>query len=511
MELKKRKESAIKSGLNGVMWHFSGSVVQILSQFIVIAVLARLLTPEEFGIIGVILILVNFSGLFTNLGIATAIIQLKNISQQHISQGYSLSLIIGLLVGILFYFFAPIVVDFFDLKNADDAVRFFAIFFPLRSFNSVTNAILTRDLRFSLLVKIGLVCYIFGNGLTSIILAFLDYSYWALIIGQLTGLLIGICLMWYFSPPSFSIKFNKKTTSDLLLFGSGHTLGILFNHLGDNADNIVVGKYFGTVSLGIYSKAFQLFGIPTRFFGAVYDKVFFPILAKNQEKKEKLASFYLLSTSFCLGILFPIATLLFVNADLIIKIMLGDQWSMVTYPFQILIFGMAYRFGTRINKSYLKSLGIIFKGAYYQFIFAVLMFLFCLLGGYLYELPGVAFGVFLATFLNYYQMSYRLYKELGFSKKYFLQLHFKTIILYIPFFVITLILYKFGVRQIWIHLGLSAFIYLPLFFIFIINKKNIIFNDVNALILSQIFYSLPASIQNKFKRISFLKKYFVKS
>ncbi len=511
MGLKKRKKSAAKSGISGMLWHFSGSVVQILSQFIVIGILSRLLTPEEFGVVGVIFVLVNFTSLFTNMGIATAIIQLKTISSKHLSLGYSMSLIIGILVGLLFYFIAPSVASFFNLNNADNAIRFFAIFFPLRSFNSVTSAILARDLRFSLIVKCGAMSYIFGIGLTSIVLAYLDFGYWALIIGQFSGVLVTVGLMMYYSPPTFSFRFEKKITSELLLFGSGHTLGHIFNYFGDNADKIIVGKSLGVVSMGIYTKAFQLFGIPTRFFGGIYDNVFFPILAKNQDKKEKLSSFYLLSTSFCFGVLFPLATILFVNAELIVKIMLGDQWGMVTFPFQILIFGMAYRFGTRINKSYLKSLGIIYKGAYYQFVFAVLMFTFCLIGGYFFELPGIASGVFIATFLNYLQMSYRLYNELNFAKMYFLQLHLKTLILYVPFFIATMILYKLGIKDAWIHLCLSIFIYLPLFVVFITSKKNIVFNDVNAPMLTQIFNSLPPGAQNNFKKISFLKNYFVKS
>lgn len=508
MNLKKHEKSITKKGLEGLLWNFSGSFIQILVQFIVIGILARLLSPEEFGVVGVILIFVNFTNLFTDLGIATAIVQLKNISKDHISSGYTISLLIGIIVGLLFYGLAPNIAGFFNLHGADNAIRFFAIFFPLRSFNSITLAILRRNFQFSIIVKCGIISYVLGTGLTSIILAYLNFGYWALILGQLAGILVTIVTMIYYQPPIFSFRFNKKIVSELLFFGMGHTMGTIFNYFAENGDNIIIGKSLGTVSLGIYSKAFQLFSIPASFFGGIFDKVLFPILSQKQEEKEKLKHFYLFSSSLCFGILFPMATLLFINAELIVKILLGDQWLEVIYLFQVLIFGLAYRFGTRINKSYLKSLGIIYKGAYYQLVFVFLIFTFCTIGQYLYGLPGVAYGVFIATFINYLQMSYRIYKELNFSKEIFIKIHIKTLVFYAPFFALTILLNFFGINSIWVHFFLSLFLYLPIITLIVLHKKNVIFNDDNSLMISQVLKFIPNILQKRIKKIKKFKKYF---
>lgn len=495
------KTSTTKRGLNGVLWNFSGSIIQIISQFIIIGILARLLSPEDFGIVAIIMILVNFTSLFTHLGIGSALIQLPKISKQHIKLGYTLSLIIGLSLGIFFYFYGSHLATFFDVKDANEAIQFFAIFFPLNSVSSISNAILSRKLKFSIIVKSGIVTYIVGIGLTSIVLANLGYGYWALIIGQFVGVLFTLAILSYFQRPTFSYQFDKKIISELLFFGAGHTIGTVLNYFAENADNIIVGKNFGTISMGIYSKAFQLFSIPASFFGQIYDKVLFPILAQKQEKKELLKRFYLLSNSLCFGILFPIATLLFINAKLIVIILLGDQWLETIGLFQILIFGLAYRFGTRINKSYLTAMGIVYRGAYYQFIFALLMFTFCIVGGHYLGLKGIAWGVFFATVINYFQMSFRLYKELNFLKSNFYKIHFKTLLFYLPFFVITLLLYQFEIDSIWIHLFLTIFIYLPAFALIVINKNNIIFNYENSMMIRQITKSLPNAIQEKLKRL----------
>ena len=136
--------------------------------------------------------------------------------------------------------------------------------------------------------------------------------------------------------------------------------------------------------LGFYSKAFQLYSIPASFFGTIFDKVLFPILSQKQNDIKKLSSFYTFSTTFCFGLLVPISVLILINAEFIIDAFLGGQWGSAVLPLQLLILGLAFRFGTRINKSYLKSLGIVYRGAYYQLIFAVLMFVRTYIGGLLF-------------------------------------------------------------------------------------------------------------------------------
>jgi PST family polysaccharide transporter len=497
-----------KSGLSGILWNSSGSIIQMISQFLVIAVLSRLLTPREFGVVGVILILFNFSKIFTDLGIASAIIQIKHLTKKHISLGYSYSIILGSLVGLLFYAFAPFVASFFNLVEADKAIRFFSLFFPIYSFNGVTISLLHRNLKFATVVKCNLISYIFGTGLISIVLAYYGWSYWALVIGQFSGLIISTLLLVIFLPPFFSLKYDKTVSRDLLVFGSGHTLGTIFNYFAENMDNIITGRMLSTVALGNYSKAFQLFSIPTGFFGGVFDKVFFPLLSKNQDKKDSLSRFYLLSTSLCFGILLPISILIFINADLIVKLLLGEQWDVVPEILRILIIGMAFRFGTRINKSYLKSLGLVFKGAYYQLIFASLMLLFCLIGSYYYGLSGVAYGVFLATTINYFQMTRKVYFILDFSKTDFIKIHWKTYLCNLPFVLFSLFLYSQGIHNIWIHFGLTILVYIPMMILFLFNKKYVFLNPSNAQILKQIFRALPKSLQHNLIKLKILESYF---
>ncbi len=503
----KGNESTTKKGLIGVIWNFSGSIANIIIQLVIVGALARLLTPQEFGIVAIMMILVTFSELFSQMGIGSALIQLPVLTPKHISLAYTLSIFLGLIIGSLFYFIAPQVGLFFELKNVDNAIQFFAIFFPLRSFNSITAALLTRELRFSLLVKCGVFSYVFGTGITSIILAYLDFGFWALILGQFAGLVISIIIMIYYKRPTFSLHFQKDVAHDILFFGSGHTLGTIFNYFAENADNIIIGKSFGTVAMGVYSKAFQLLAIPSKFFGSIFDKVIFPILSQKQSQKQKLTAFYLFSTSLCFGLLAPASILIYINAKLIVNLLLGPQWDNVVLPLQILILGLAFRFGSKINKIYLKSMGLIYRGAYYNFIFTVLMFGCCYLGGLWYGMPGVAGGVFVATILNYFQVGYRLFKTLDFSLSSYALLIIKAIALNLPFLFFTLILEHFRITSMWIHLLISLLLYIPIMTYLFFAKRYIIFNNHNLPIITQILQAFPKRFQKRILRMNLLNNY----
>ena len=503
-----KKDSLTKKGIHGFIWNFSGSVVQIVLQLLVIGILSRLLTPEEFGVVAIIMIVVSFTKQITTMGIASSLVQLPELTSKHISLAYTFSILLGTVLGFAYYALTPLFAEFFNIQKDIEALQFFSIFFPLVSFGSVGEALLSRKFRFDVGVKIGLIAYLIGSGTVSITMAYLGFGYWSLIWGQFIGLCITICLTIYYEVPKFSLRLEKQPLKDLFFFGSGHTLGIIFNFFGEKADNIVVGKILGTALLGFYSKAFQLYSIPASFFGTIFDKVLFPILSQKQNDIKKLSSFYTFSTTFCFGLLVPVSVLILINAELIIDAFLGNQWKSAVLPLQLLILGLAFRFGTRINKSYLKSLGIVYRGAYYQLIFAVLMFVCTYIGGQIYSLPGVAAGVLVATLINYVQIAYRLYKVLDFSGIALIKDLSKNIIFHLLFVLSTVLLYYFGITSKWIHLIITVTVYLPIIVFYFKSKKNIIFTPNNLPMFILVANSLPGKIKNYMGRVPIFRDFF---
>ncbi|NRD23523.1 lipopolysaccharide biosynthesis protein [Winogradskyella litoriviva] len=497
--------SKTKSGITGLIWMFFGNIFNTVIQLLIIAVLSRLLTPAEFGVMSIILIFVNFSDIFTQMGIGSAIVQLEKLTKKHISLSFAISFILGSIIGTLFYFIAPLIAIFFNLENLDEPIQFFSFFFPLKSFTGVAFSILQRELKFSIIVKCRSISYFLGYGLVSIILAYMGMGLWALIYGQLAMLLINFILVMFLVKPSFTLIANKKTYKDILVFGSGFTLDSSFNFIAENSDNIIVGKFLGEASLGVYSKAFQFLSIPASFFGQLYDKVLFPVLSSIQNDVKKLTSFYFFSISFCLIILLPVSVFLMFNAELLVNVLLGNQWTSVILPFQILIIGFCFRFGTRINKSFLKSLGYVYKSAKYQIIFAAIMAISTYVGLNFWELNGVALGVLFATVINYIQVSYRIHKILKFKFIDFLNLHFRMFIIFSPIILIILIFLLSDYYSMIFALIFSAIVILPLFIIAIRHKKSIYYNKHNLDMLKQIIENLPNGAKKIARKIKLIK------
>ncbi len=487
---------------------FGGSSLQIILQIVFIGVLARILTPKDFGIVGIIMILVNFTFVFTQLGIGAALVQLKEITSQHISIGYSFAICIGLAFSLLFYFFAPKISVFFNIEKLNEPIQFFALFFPIKSFNSVSEALLQRKLKFDITVKCNSFSYIIGFGLVAILLAYFGYGYWSLIYGQFAQLLMYTFLLIYFEFPKFSLRLNKPILSQLSFFGSGHTLATLFNYFAENSDNIITGKLLGPASLGFYSRAFQFLSIPARFFGAIFDNVLFPVLSLKQDNRKKLAKFYIYSITFCFIILIPVSIFCIANAKYLILILLGPNWSQVILPFQILILGLSFRFATKINKSFLKSLGLVYWGAFYQFVFSILVVSLSYMGAKIYGIVGVAFAVFISTVINYFQICYKLRNVLSFSLKAFGRVHINSlkasVVLAIALAIILILSENLEIPLV---AFISSTVIFAFFFFFIItSKRNPLFIGDNKIFTLMIIDNLPIKLKDKIVKTFIYRK-----
>lgn len=492
-----RNENISKSAINGAIWMFIGSVLQIIIQIALIAVLAHMLTPADFGVVSLILIFANFAYLFTT-GVAISLIQVKELTRDHISLGYSVSVLIGVVFCGLFYFLADPISRFFDVHNLLDALQFFAFFLPIKGFNSVSEAILRRRMKFAITVRCSVISYIFGFGIASVVFAWYGFGFWSLIYGQLSQLVLYTILLLFYERPVFTGKINRSVAKEITSFGTGYTLSDMFNFFAENADNTIAGKLLGVSALGIYSRAFQLLSIPSSFFGTIFDNVLLPVLSSRQSDKEKLSNFYLFSLAFCFVILLPLSVFLVVNADFIINILLGPKWSQTVPAFQVLILALSFRFGTRINKSFITSLGYVYKGAYYQVVFAAMVIVFCYFGSKRFGIIGLAGGVLLSSVVHYFHTASKLIKVFNFSLKDYVWVHLKTILAALPLvLVLTLTFFVPVFSSMYVALVLSLAVLFLIYMSLLHSRNTILFNSNNNPFIFQIIENLPGSFGGK--------------
>jgi PST family polysaccharide transporter len=395
------ERSLMSRSLGGLTWVFTGSAASSLIKLGVVAVLARLVTPEQFGVMAAVLVVFSFVELFGEIGVAPALVQKDEVTPEDISTAMILSVSLGLLLGIAIFFSAPPLADAFG--SGDLAVPFqaMAVIFPIRAVGIVSSAIMQRDLRFKALSLLDLGSYIIGYAAVSVVLAFLGWGHWALIAGfaaqtALVNLGYLVCARF-----PFSRRMSWSSLKALLSFGGGLTLAKIGFYIANNVDYFVVSRSLGQEALGFYSRAYYLMQQPTRLIGSVGDKVLFPLFASIKKERERLVQAFYVCTMTAFVVTSIAAAQVYVLASDVVQILLGDQWDAVIVPIQWLVLSLPFRVAWKSAATLIRSYGSTFYLAAWQWSYAA-MLLVASVVGVRYGIDGVALAVSVVIVINYF-------------------------------------------------------------------------------------------------------------
>lgn len=396
--------------VSGFIWAFSGAGVQAVLKMLVLAVLARLLTPHDFGVVGAATVVISFLNATTQMGVGPAIVQRADLEDVHIRTGQTLSLTMGFVTGALFYFSAPYIESLYRIDGLAGVVHTLAFVFPLKGMAVVAEGLLQRNMRFRAMALVSTASYTLGYAPVAIGLALLGYGPQALAFGVLAQAFLTRVSYRLLIRQSFSLAINKIAMRQLLSYGGGHTLVKLGNFTALNADYFIVGRWLGAEALGIYTRAYQLIMQPTNLFGTVVDSVLFPTMSKVQDDKLRLARVYERLTAVVALVTLPLSIVMIVLAEDIILTVLGEQWSSVVLPFQILIAMLVFRTAYKLSDTLSRSLGTVYRSAWRQWVYASAVLAGAAIGQ-MWGVSGVAVGVGAAILLNFllmYQMCHSL-------------------------------------------------------------------------------------------------------
>jgi len=390
-----------KKTLGGVVWMTTGVGIQYVIQLVVLAVLARILTPTDFGIVTAATVVINFSRLFIEIGFGPAIIQKEQIDKSHIQTAFTLSFLFGLLFFIIFYFSAQLIEDTFRIDELENVIKTISFIFIWQGLGIVSEGLLSRNFKFQELSIIRILSYSIGFGLVALILSFLDFKYWALIIGQIVQSIIYVILLLIISKQSLKPGVNRIALKELVYLGGGFSLSRIINYFALQGDKFVVGRYLGAQSLGLYGKAYELMILPTKMYDQTTSKVALSSLSKVQIQPQRLKKAY--RKSIALSALFglPLTVFIVIMSPQIILVLLGPQWTGMIEPFYILSIGIYFRLGYRVTSSLILAKGMVYKFAFTQLIYAITV-----ISGTLllvdYDLIGVSYAILIAIILNYF-------------------------------------------------------------------------------------------------------------
>jgi O-antigen/teichoic acid export membrane protein len=397
--------SLTHSAVSGMVWVAWGSGANAALKVAVLVVLTRLLSPADFGLVAAALVVIGFSLNFSQLGLGPAVVQRPVLEPRHISTAFYASTGLGLLVGAVIWLAAPLIAQFFRMGQLAPVVRWLALVFPIVGVAVVPDSLLTRELRFRLLANRDVLAYAVGYGVVGVALAFLGWGVWALVAAQLAQNVVRTAILLRAAPPLLSAPPSWASFRELMEYGVGQSAARVGVILGNQADNLVVGRWMGAVPLGFYSRAFQLMSVPTALLGDVLDRVLFPTMARVQDDPRRLTSAYLRGMASVVLLTLPAGVVVAVLAPELVTVAFGSQWQAMVAPFQVLALGMMFRISCRMSDSLSRATGKVYRRAWRQGLYAGFVFLGAWLGHH-WGVTGVALGVLCAFFINYLMMAH---------------------------------------------------------------------------------------------------------
>src|SRR3990172_1233928 len=408
--------------LRGFFWTSTGTGIQVLLQVAVLAVLARLLTPSDFGLVAAASVVVSFSEIFSWFGMAPVVVQRPTLEARHVRTGFTLSLLFGVLLAGLIWLLAPAIASSFRMNELTPVLRVMVLVFPFHSVSIISGSLLLRELRFRCLVRISVVSYALGYGVVGVSLAFMNFGVWALVGGSLAKSVLDSIILLLVQPHPKKPQIDRDALKELLYFGGGFTIIRVFNYFALEGDNLVVGRWLGTGALGLYGRAYQLMAMPATLFGRVVDGVLFPVIAKMQNETERLATAYRRGVALTALLVLPASAIIFVLSPEIIQVLLGSKWSGVLIPFQVLTLGMYFRAGYKVGGVLALAKGAVYGSAWRQAVYAILVVVGAWVGQR-FGITSVAIGVVLALVVFFLLLAQLSISLIQISWKEFITAH----------------------------------------------------------------------------------------
>jgi PST family polysaccharide transporter len=381
-------ENISQQTFRGLRWKTRTTIVQVALQFGTVVLLARILPPSDFGTLSYAMVFVGFSGLVTELGIGPAIVQRSKLSNIHLRVGFTLSLITGTFGTTVLYFLAPRLVS----SPTNYVLQAVAFSFLISSAGTVAGGLLIRRLDFRTDFWVSFLSVLFGFVLTTVILALLGFGVWSLVVGTLVQAMVRTTLLIFFSPHSYLPSLSLTEIKDLLKFGSGMTLARTSNYVARNGDYFIIGHIIGLEGLGLYSRAYQLALLPSKYFQSILSAVLFATYSRVQDDKAKLHHGYLLSITATSLYTFPLMIVLAIVAPEVMRGILGPAWIDAAPSFRILsLAGIATPIYS-LADSLVRARGQVYSQFARHTIYAALVLLGSLIGSR-YGVEGVAICV----------------------------------------------------------------------------------------------------------------------
>ena len=331
--------SVASKSFYGVIWSAIERFSLQGTHFVIGVILARLLSPSDFGMIGMLSIFLSVSQTFIDCGFSNALIRQKDASVKDYGTAFIINFIIGLLAFVTLFFAAPFVASFYKMPDLLPVMRVVSITLVINALFTVHKVKLTRNVDFKTQSKASF-CSALISGVLGIVLAYNGFGVWSLVYQTVCNSVLNLVLMtallkWFPKP-----VFSKESFHALFGFGSKLLVASIISSIYSNLYNIVIGKQFSARSLGYYSRADQLGNFPSQNVAGILSRVTYPILSQLQDDAERLKGIYVKYLQIACFVVFPLMMGLAALAKPFVILLLGEKWLPSVILLQILCFGL---------------------------------------------------------------------------------------------------------------------------------------------------------------------------
>lgn len=323
--------------VSGAKWNGVSMGVVTTLQFVALAILARLLSPSDFGLMGMITVVIGFAQLFSDMGISNAIIYRQGATKEELSSLYWVNILAGIAVFLIVCICTPLVVLFYHEPRLRNLIYLAALVFLITPFGQQFQILLQKELQFRQLARIEIIGS-FANAMVAISLAYCGMGVFSLIWGLLAGRSLRLLLLCYWGSRHWkpSLHFSKQDLKGYISFGLYQMGEKTANYFNTNLDYLLIGSLLGAKPLGYYTLAYNLVLRPSLLINPIITKVAFPVFSKIQNDILKLKNGYLKVLQLLSSVNFPMMAGLAIVAPVAVPIIFGDQWMPSIILIQIL-------------------------------------------------------------------------------------------------------------------------------------------------------------------------------
>lgn len=340
----------------GLYWSAASNFANQGMRFVFGLILARLLSPDAYGVIGMLTVFLCVVQVFIDCGFSQALIAKQDRTQTDFSTEFYFNIGVGLIGYCLLFISAPFIADFYNMPLLTSVLRVVGLGVIINSLCVVQSAQFAIRLDFKTPAKLAVITNMF-SGVVGIFLAYCGYGVWALVFQQIAGNFLNGILLWILAGWRPTIEFSKDSLKYLWSYGSKILASSIIQQVYDNLYPLVIGKFFSARQLGLYSRAQGFATLPSSNVSGILGSVTFPILSKINNDTPRLMRIYRQMIKTAAFIVFPLMLGLFAISDPLVKVLLNRQWYDCILILQLLCCALLWQPISAINLSILKVIG----------------------------------------------------------------------------------------------------------------------------------------------------------